>query len=54
MILVIDNYDSFTFNVVQSLQMYTKQEIRVVRNDEYSVLQLAQMKPDFLVVLRLE
>lgn len=50
MILVIDNYDSFTFNVVQSLQMYTKQEIRVVRNDEYSVLQLAQMKPDFLVV----
>lgn len=50
MILVIDNYDSFTFNVVQSLQMYTKQEIRVVRNDEYSVLQLDQMKPDFLVV----
>lgn len=50
MILVIDNYDSFTFNVVQSLQMYTKQKIRVVRNDEYSVLQLAQMKPDFLVV----
>ena len=50
MILVIDNYDSFTFNVVQSLQMYTKQEIRVVRNDEYSVLQRAQMKPDFLVV----
>ena len=50
MILVIDNYDSFTFNVVQSLQMYTKQEIRVVRNDEYSVVQLAQMKPDFLVV----
>ncbi|WP_443738642.1 bifunctional anthranilate synthase component II/anthranilate phosphoribosyltransferase [Treponema sp.] len=50
MILVIDNYDSFTFNVVQSLQMYTKQEIRVVRNDEYSVVQLAQMKPDFLVI----
>ena len=50
MILVIDNYDSFTFNVVQSLQMYTNQEIRVVRNDEYSVVQLAQMKPDFLVV----
>ena len=50
MILVIDNYDSFTFNVVQCLQMYTKQEIRVVRNDEYPVVHLAQMKPDFLVV----
>ena len=50
MILVIDNYDSFTFNVVQSLEMYTQQEIKVVRNDEFSVEELASFKPDFLVV----
>ena len=50
MILVIDNYDSFTFNVVQSLEMYTSEEIRVVRNDEYTVQELADMKPDYLVV----
>lgn len=50
MILVIDNYDSFTFNVVQSLQMYTSEEVRVVRNDESSVEEVAAMKPDYLVV----
>ena len=50
MILVIDNYDSFTFNVVQSLQMYTTEEVRVVRNDEHSVEEIAAMKPDYLVV----
>ncbi|MDD5789571.1 MAG: bifunctional anthranilate synthase component II/anthranilate phosphoribosyltransferase [Spirochaetia bacterium] len=50
MILVIDNYDSFTFNVVQSLESFTDQQIRVVRNDEFSVAELAEMKPDFLVV----
>lgn len=50
MILVIDNYDSFTFNVVQSLQMYTAEEVRVVRNDERSVEEIAAMKPDYLVV----
>lgn len=50
MILVIDNYDSFTFNVVQSLQMYTKEEVKVVRNDECTVEELADLKPDYLVV----
>lgn len=50
MILVIDNYDSFTFNVVQAIQMATSEEIRVVRNDEYKVEQLAEMNPAYLVV----
>lgn len=50
MILVIDNYDSFTFNVVQAIEMATKEEIRVVRNDEYKVEQLAEMNPSYLVV----
>lgn len=50
MILVIDNYDSFTFNVVQSLQMYTDEEIKVIRNDECTVEEAAALKPDYLVV----
>lgn len=50
MILVIDNYDSFTFNVVQSLQMYTKEEVKVVRNDECAIEEMAELKPDYLVV----
>lgn len=50
MILVIDNYDSFTFNVVQALEVATTEEIKVVRNDEYKVEQLAEMNPAYLVV----
>ncbi len=50
MILVIDNYDSFTFNVVQAFQVATKEEIRVVRNDEYKIEELAAMNPAYLVV----
>ena len=37
MILVIDNYDSFTFNVVQAVQVATEEEIKVVRNDEFKL-----------------
>ena len=50
MILVIDNYDSFTFNVIQSLQLSTDEEIKVVRNDEYSIEELASFNPTRLVV----
>lgn len=50
MILVIDNYDSFTFNVTQILQTVTDKEIRLVRNDECTVEQLAEMKPEYLIV----
>ena len=50
MILVIDNYDSFTFNVIQILQTVTDKEIKVVRNDEFTVEQLASMNPEYLIV----
>ena len=50
MILVIDNYDSFTFNVIQILQTVTDKEIKVVRNDEFSVEQLSSMNPEYLIV----
>ena len=50
MILVIDNYDSFTFNVVQALQVASTDEIKVVRNDEATVEELAAMNPAYLVI----
>ena len=50
MILVIDNYDSFTFNVIQILQTVTDKEIKVVRNDDFTVEQLSSMNPEYLIV----
>ncbi|MCR5612059.1 bifunctional anthranilate synthase component II/anthranilate phosphoribosyltransferase [Treponema sp.] len=50
MILVIDNYDSFTFNVVQALECVTSEEIKVVRNDEVTLDQIAAMEPSKLIV----
>jgi anthranilate synthase component 2 len=49
MLLMIDNYDSFTFNLVQYLQMLGA-EVRVVRNDAMSVEQIAALKPSHIVV----
>ena len=36
MILVIDNYDSFTYNLVQYIGEFT-QDIKVIRNDELTL-----------------
>ncbi len=49
MLLMIDNYDSFTFNLVQYLQMLGA-EVKVVRNDAISVEQIAALKPSHIVV----
>ena len=49
MILVIDNYDSFTYNLVQYLgEMQVKMEIR--RNDQISLDQIGELKPDRILV----
>ena len=46
MILLIDNYDSFTYNLVQRLgELDANIELEVHRNDKISVDQIAQMKP---------
>ena len=51
MILVIDNYDSFTFNLVQRLgEIDTSLEIRVVRNDQKTVDEIRDMQPTHLIV----
>ncbi|SBV36931.1 aminodeoxychorismate synthase, subunit II [uncultured Stenotrophomonas sp.] len=49
MLLMIDNYDSFTFNLVQYLQTLGA-EVKVVRNDTLSVDEIAALNPSHIVV----
>jgi anthranilate synthase/aminodeoxychorismate synthase-like glutamine amidotransferase len=49
MLLVIDNYDSFTYNLVQYLGELG-QEIRVVRNDEIAATDIAGIAPSHIVI----
>ncbi|MBB1344137.1 aminodeoxychorismate/anthranilate synthase component II [Pseudoalteromonas sp. SR44-5] len=49
MLLMIDNYDSFTYNLVQYFQRLD-QEVLVKRNDEISVSQIAQLNPQHIVI----
>ena len=49
MILMIDNYDSFTFNLVQYLQELGA-EVRVERNDALSVAEIEALAPDKIVI----
>jgi anthranilate synthase/aminodeoxychorismate synthase-like glutamine amidotransferase len=49
MILVIDNYDSFTYNLVQYLGELG-QEVRVVRNDEIAAADIAGLAPSKIVI----
>jgi anthranilate synthase component II len=55
MILVIDNYDSFTYNIVQYLgelgtELPVAQDIQVFRNDEISLDQIRTLAPDAIVI----
>lgn len=49
MILLIDNYDSFTFNVYQYLGVLGA-KVKVVRNDAHTVEQIQKMKPEAIVI----
>ncbi|NPV26633.1 MAG: aminodeoxychorismate/anthranilate synthase component II [Firmicutes bacterium] len=49
MILMIDNYDSFTFNLVQYLGELG-QEIRVYRNDQISLTEIQKLAPQAIVL----
>jgi len=48
-LLVLDNYDSFTFNLVQMFRHYDL-EISVVRSDKIDVEEVRQQGPDYIVV----
>lgn len=49
MILMIDNYDSFVYNLVQYLKML-KEDVVVVRNDEISIKDIRAMNPQIIVI----
>ncbi|MEP1595286.1 MAG: anthranilate/aminodeoxychorismate synthase component II, partial [Halieaceae bacterium] len=49
MLLMIDNYDSFTYNVVQYFGELGA-DVHVVRNDEISVADIETMAPDKIVI----
>lgn len=49
MLLMIDNYDSFTYNLVQYLGELG-QDVRVYRNDEIDLAKIAQLKPRHIVI----
>ncbi len=51
MIVVIDNYDSFTYNLVQYLGELGEQ-LQVFRNDKTTVESIAESQPDRIVVAR--
>ena len=49
MLLMIDNYDSFTYNLVQYFGELGA-EVKVVRNDEIDLAAVAQLKPEHIVI----
>ncbi|MGH1537560.1 MAG: anthranilate synthase component II [Gammaproteobacteria bacterium] len=49
MLLMIDNYDSFTYNLVQYLGEIGE-DVKVVRNDQIAVSEIKALKPDHIVI----
>lgn len=50
MILLIDNYDSFSYNLVQLIGSIAKEEIKVIRNDEMSVEEVERLSPEYIIL----
>ena len=49
MILLIDNYDSFSYNLYQLIGEI-QQDIRVVRNDDVTISDIEQMQPTHIII----
>lgn len=51
MIVVVDNYDSFTYNLVQRMgEIDPAVDVRVIRNDELSIDELDALQPERLII----
>ena len=48
MIVIIDNYDSFTYNLYQLVAKHT--HVRVIRNDAMSVKEIEDLKPEGIII----
>ena len=44
MLLIIDNYDSFTYNLYQAIAPFHA-DVRVIRNDKVTIDEVRQMRP---------
>ena len=49
MILLIDNYDSFTYNLYQFIGIFNN-DIKVVRNDKITIEEIEQLNPESIVI----
>lgn len=49
MILLVDNYDSFSYNLYQLIGSFDE-DIKVIRNDELTVDEVIELKPDVIVI----
>lgn len=49
MILIIDNYDSFVYNIYQYVSQFTK-SIKVIRNDELTLEQVKALNPNKIII----
>lgn len=49
MILIIDNYDSFTFNLYQAFAALSN-DVEVIRNDAITLKELEELKPNYLII----
>jgi len=49
MVLLVDNYDSFSYNLVQMIGE-KEADIKVIRNDEYTCEEIAKMKPSHIIL----
>ena len=49
MILMIDNYDSFTYNIVQYCRELGA-DLKIIRNDEMSVAEIEKLKPEKIII----
>lgn len=50
MITVVDNYDSFTYNLVQQIERLAGERLRVIRNDAFEPQQLLNERPRAIVI----
>ena len=49
MILIIDNYDSFTFNLYQLAGVYGK-DVKVIKNDELTAEEIIKLRPSHIII----
>jgi len=49
MVLMIDNYDSFTYNIVQYCRELGA-DLKIIRNDELSVLEIEKLSPEKIII----